>query len=105
MYRTQFGHQSMAAIPVVTTPRLRFEAFTEADIPALAAILAEPEVTKNITANGSTPERCRASAAARIERSEEHTSELQSLMRISYDVSCLKQKTHIITKTYHISQT
>src|SRR3546814_6190983 len=27
-------------------------------------------------------------------RSEEHTSELQSLMRISYAVSCLKQKNH-----------
>src|SRR3546814_8137834 len=27
-------------------------------------------------------------------RSEEHTSELQSLMRISYAVSCLKNKTH-----------
>src|SRR3546814_8426024 len=27
-------------------------------------------------------------------RSEEHTSELQSLMRISYDVFCLKNKTH-----------
>src|SRR3546814_8105932 len=29
------------------------------------------------------------------ERSEEHTSELQSLMRISYAVFCLKQKTII----------
>src|SRR3546814_8127943 len=28
----------------------------------------------------------------RLERSEEHTSELQSLMRISYAVFCLKQK-------------
>src|SRR3546814_5650704 len=28
------------------------------------------------------------------ERSEEHTSELQSLMRISYAVFCLKQKTN-----------
>src|SRR3546814_1050578 len=27
-----------------------------------------------------------------VERSEEHTSELQSLMRISYAVFCLKQK-------------
>src|SRR3546814_3481419 len=27
-----------------------------------------------------------------FQRSEEHTSELQSLMRISYDVSCLKKK-------------
>src|SRR3546814_2045473 len=30
-------------------------------------------------------------------RSEEHTSELQSLMRISYAVFCLKKK----TQTYH----
>src|SRR3546814_9512725 len=29
---------------------------------------------------------------AQIERSEEHTSELQSLMRISYAVFCLKKK-------------
>src|SRR3546814_4984130 len=28
-------------------------------------------------------------------RSEEHTSELQSLMRISYDVFCLKKKKNI----------
>src|SRR3546814_6462660 len=30
----------------------------------------------------------------RIPRSEEHTSELQSLMRISYAVFCLKKKKH-----------
>src|SRR3546814_1242850 len=30
-------------------------------------------------------------------RSEEHTSELQSLMRISYAVFCLKKKKHIKT--------
>src|SRR3546814_5683552 len=30
--------------------------------------------------------------AARLARSEEHTSELQSLMRISYAVFCLKNK-------------
>src|SRR3546814_7372746 len=30
-------------------------------------------------------------------RSEEHTSELQSLMRISYAVFCLKKKTHTNT--------
>src|SRR3546814_8959541 len=33
-------------------------------------------------------------------RSEEHTSELQSLMRISYAVFCLKKK-----KTYHPTKT
>src|SRR3546814_20677702 len=36
-------------------------------------------------------------AAIGIERSEEHTSELQSLMRISYAVFCLKKKKKIIT--------
>src|SRR3546814_7130418 len=38
-----------------------------------------------------------ARALANIDamRSEEHTSELQSLMRISYAVFCLKKKTHI----------
>src|SRR3546814_5221960 len=32
-------------------------------------------------------------------RSEEHTSELQSLMRISYAVFCLKKKTHTTPNT------
>src|SRR3546814_9966006 len=34
-------------------------------------------------------------------RSEEHTSELQSLMRISYAVFCLKKKHNSITKLTH----
>src|SRR3546814_7318766 len=34
-------------------------------------------------------------------RSEEHTSELQSLMRISYAVFCLKKKQKIIQITLH----
>src|SRR3546814_9595554 len=40
-------------------------------------------------------------------RSEEHTSELQSLMRISYAVFCLKKKKHInrnTTTQYNISE-
>src|SRR3546814_8510255 len=39
--------------------------------------------------------------ASAVDRSEEHTSELQSLMRISYAVFCLKKKkqiTYITTK-------
>src|SRR3546814_1376702 len=35
--------------------------------------------------------------SAVIERSEEHTSELQSLMRISYAVFCLQKKKNIMT--------
>src|SRR3546814_13155303 len=42
-----------------------------------------------------SPRPPRASGRASPERSEEHTSELQSLMRISYAVFCLKKKTHV----------
>src|SRR3546814_8902886 len=42
-----------------------------------------------------------APSGVRLSRSEEHTSELQSLMRISYAVFCLKKKN---TKE-HISRT
>src|SRR3546814_6532958 len=38
-------------------------------------------------------------------RSEEHTSELQSLMRISYAVFCLKKKTQSTTTNLHKKKT
>src|SRR3546814_5776042 len=37
-----------------------------------------------------------------MNRSEEHTSELQSLMRISYAVFCLQKKTSTTTTLQHI---
>lgn len=58
--------ETMTRAPSIETERLRLQPFTDEDAPALAAILAEPEVSKNITANGSTPERCLASARHRI---------------------------------------
>src|SRR3546814_7205871 len=59
---------------------------------------ADKTIGKTIEfANVSPEERNRFSLTdAEVEalaRSEEHTSELQSLMRISYDVFCLKKKT------------
>src|SRR3546814_10595307 len=47
---------------------------------------------------GDPSARCRCNGSRRqaaSPRSEEHTSELQSLMRISYAVFCLKKKKHI----------
>src|SRR3546814_4427295 len=38
-------------------------------------------------------------------RSEEHTSELQSLMRISYAVFCLKKKTQKVKQPIHTKTT
>src|SRR3546814_6401182 len=40
-----------------------------------------------------------------LARSEEHTSELQSLMRNSYAVFCLKKKTHTQVYSEKIEQT
>src|SRR3546814_4625169 len=50
---------------------------------ARSAALAEPAVQRAMDGK----------AARKVIRSEEHTSELQSLMRISYAVFCLKKKT------------
>src|SRR3546814_8507531 len=44
-------------------------------------------------------ERARRSVGLARVRSEEHTSELQSLMRISYAVFCLKKKNNTTTNT------
>src|SRR3546814_6226329 len=50
----------------------------------------KPSSCSTTPARGRPPPR--ASIAIRCRRSEEHTSELQSLMRISYAVFCLKKK-------------
>src|SRR3546814_7934146 len=51
---------------------------------------------------GDTTRKARSNfVEMRSARSEEHTSELQSLMRISYAVFCLKKKTKKQTKDDH----
>src|SRR3546814_4475916 len=59
--------------------------------------LARVQRTYSVVASRShlSPETATIIEEKRKERSEEHTSELQSLMRISYDVFCLKKKTII----------
>src|SRR3546814_8472923 len=66
------------------------------------------------TGTGSDPsaqqaaqERERQLAELKADRSEEHTSELQSLMRISSAVFCLKKKKPIMTtyKEYNMTDT
>src|SRR3546814_2075090 len=54
------------------------------------------------TVAGRLPSRSPSLSNSRITaRSEEHTSELQSLMRISYAVFCLKKKINTTNTTKH----
>lgn len=54
-----------ASVP--STERLCFARFSEDDSEDLAKLLADPEITRMITANASGPERCLASAKKRID--------------------------------------
>src|SRR3546814_8904096 len=56
-----------------------------AEVPSIDSWIAVPS-------NLSEASNLRAGSRWQCDRSEEHTSELQSLMRISYAVFCLKKK-------------
>src|SRR3546814_8968067 len=60
-----------------------------AEVPAIAPKRFVPRARRDLAA---TAEEVKTSLG-KEERSEEHTSELQPLMRISYAVFCLKKKT------------
>src|SRR3546814_8220098 len=61
---------------------------------------------KKVHSSGTGPGQ-RTTSRSWIRRSEEHTSELQSLMRISYAVFCLKNKNYtlIVITTHKIYNT
>src|SRR3546814_5788781 len=65
---------------------------------ALSMIEAAVEITGQRVAAADVQ---RIVGLAKDLRSEEHTSELQSLMRSSYAVFCLKKKTTTETQTLH----
>src|SRR3546814_5233619 len=66
--------------------------------PQLDEVLIE-DVERDVVLDG------RVAVLDQRHRSEEHTSELQSLMRISYAVFCLKKKTTYQTTNLRITQT
>src|SRR3546814_5992671 len=81
---------------------------TYASVPALRTQMdvARPWIEKLIGGRYDAPLRPLAEKAGvtigMAMRSEEHTSELQSLMRISYAVFCLKKKKH--SKTHYTNK-
>src|SRR3546814_4847923 len=77
--------------PYTTLFRSRWESTWER-LPDLRITMLEMPRTNQIALNRSR----HVTALIVLVRSEEHTSELQSLMRISYAVFCLKKKTYTI---------
>src|SRR3546814_4045016 len=59
----------------------------------LRRLLSSPVITREEQRRAMAAVLDKAGIGAITRRSEEHTSELQSLMRISYAVFCLKKKT------------
>src|SRR3546814_4029407 len=63
---------------------------------SIAHEIAHFALHRNLIGDGVTDD---AMYRSNLSRSEEHTSEIQSLMRISYAVFCLKKK----TQSLHVS--
>src|SRR3546814_8449196 len=61
---------------------------------SLAALIhiGHGQAFQTVRSDSDTPPNSSLDWAAALVRSEEHTSELQSLMRISYAIFCLKKK-------------
>src|SRR3546814_6208578 len=76
----------------LTIPEARYKIIRQgaADVPELQGVRRKGAPPQQESAQGGVPSRFRL--RINVKRSEEHTSELQSLMRISYAVFCLKNK-------------
>src|SRR3546814_9853072 len=81
----------------------------EFDLPGVNIDSIDLDVERNVlTVRAERPARngdWEMLASERSKRSEEHTSELQSLMRISYAVFCLKKKKHTTKNTLKLYTT
>src|SRR3546814_2013787 len=76
-------------------------ALVAASSEASSASAADLAAVKSISAWASASDSGSVARQPPRNRSEEHTSELQSLMRISYAVFCLKTKHTHTSRTHH----
>src|SRR3546814_10862626 len=89
--RAPFGHRSPAAVTVEDArTACRGQAVGDR-----AAIEARGDRDRDTPWLPGAPAGVAKIGTDRLDRSEEHTSELQSLMRISYAVFCLQKKNNI----------
>src|SRR3546814_4743171 len=102
----RFGGHAMAA--GLSLPQAHFADFEAAFLEAATAMIAPEALHETIASDGELPaDAFHIHNACPLrdggpwgQRSEEHTAELQSLIRIEYAVFCLKKKkTHACTTT------
>src|SRR3546814_8870564 len=90
--RVFLGGAALAATAAIVPFALTYAGLGEAS--GTDDILNYVEQRQSVNTQGSSSVDI-ASMSLPVQRSEEHTSELQSLMRISYAVFCLKKKKNI----------
>src|SRR3546814_3984586 len=78
------GYRQQRPLPRLSGHSARYTNIPIAGVPAIETCPRGPACRETVAETGSN-----------AWRSEEHTSELQSLMRLSYAVFCLTKKTHI----------
>src|SRR3546814_3906396 len=91
-YTTLF--RSIRAGQRLTIPGGRYHEITRGQTGIAIARAYGVEWSRIVAVNGLTEPYLLRTGWRLLIRSEEHTSELQSLMRISYAVFCLKKKKH-----------
>src|SRR3546814_2818593 len=97
--RAKFPSSARGGPVILCPPSEPNTAYPRASGDVAPSVVARCPVTSGMNPSNPPPPRRRARLFHEMGRSEEHTSELQSLMRISYAVFCLKKKT---TRTKHI---
>src|SRR3546814_6381314 len=89
---------SSVFVPLCAFPKISHEGTKESVIPAFAGVTrngsGEPSICNTLFPFALSLSTGRYFLRASQRRSEEHTSELQSLMRNSYPVFCLQKKNH-----------
>src|SRR3546814_9725775 len=90
LFRSRSGISEVTLRQIVATGRVNSY---------VTAIALEIATDRQIDADAITTLETKGAQLYRRERSEEHTSELQSLMRISYAVFCLKKNKRKHKKT------
>src|SRR3546814_9143131 len=99
LFRSDRGHHRGGLEIHLLRPALMASVRRRADR-AVAARAGDPGPDRGLRVGLPGPRRARGGSR----RSEEHPSELQSLMRISYAVFCLKTTQHVIRHTLTLQQ-